>query len=539
MVCAICLALLLTVSLLPFGTAVSAEGTTTLYVDVEYGQTEARSMLAMINEFRTDSEGGAWYWNNDDTTKTVFNTEGNPSLEPLVYSYELERTAMLRAAEIAASFDHTRPDGTRCFTAFPDISGKGENIAAGMSSAQRAYTLWREDNDMWQGQGHRRNMLNPGFNAVGIGHAVVGGTHYWVQAFGYVSGAGAETSAFNGSRQVEIVVLNDMLTFVSAGIDPQSCTLEVGDTAELPQPAVRYTVKEMWGIPYIESTPEIEWTSADETVASVSGDIVTGAGIGSTTLSGTADGRDFEFAVTVTPISIAGAQVTLEYTEIEYTGNRFAPAVVSVVLDGKTLDKETDYTVQYSDNLRVGTAKVTVTGKGNYKDTVTTNFTIKECSHVFDEGEITKQASCFEEGKKLYSCTKCDYEKTEPIEMLPHTPGDEADCGNDQTCTVCDEVLVEASGEHADADKDGKCDVCGAAMEKPTSPTTEKTTSPTTGKTTAATTKKTTAKKQETNGSPIMGDENTSGVIMVLFVLMCVSGITMIALLRSVKRSRR
>lgn len=57
-------------------------------ISVEYGQTEARSILDMINEMRTN-RSDAWYWNIDDTTKTTCNNLGE-----LAYDYDLERLAM-------------------------------------------------------------------------------------------------------------------------------------------------------------------------------------------------------------------------------------------------------------------------------------------------------------------------------------------------------------------------------------------------------------------------------------------------------------
>ena len=45
-------------------------------------------------------------------------------------------------------------------------------------------------------------------------------------------------------------------------------------------------------------------------------------------------------------------------------------------LDGKTLLLNTDYTVSYSDNIKVGTAKVTITGKGKYTGSKSASFTI-------------------------------------------------------------------------------------------------------------------------------------------------------------------
>ena len=43
-----------------------------------------------------------------------------------------------------------------------------------------------------------------------------------------------------------------------------------------------------------------------------------------------------------------------------------------------TLTKDTDYTLSYTNNIKAGTATVTVTGKGNYKGTMTKTFTINK-----------------------------------------------------------------------------------------------------------------------------------------------------------------
>ena len=58
-----------------------------------------------------------------------------------------------------------------------------------------------------------------------------------------------------------------------------------------------------------------------------------------------------------------------------YTGKALKPAV-KVVLKGKTLKKGTDYTVSYKGNKAIGTAAVTVKGKGNYTGTAKTTFNI-------------------------------------------------------------------------------------------------------------------------------------------------------------------
>lgn len=58
-----------------------------------------------------------------------------------------------------------------------------------------------------------------------------------------------------------------------------------------------------------------------------------------------------------------------------YTGSALTPAIT--VKDGNnTLALTTDYTVAYTNNTNAGTATVTITGLGNYKDTASKTFTI-------------------------------------------------------------------------------------------------------------------------------------------------------------------
>ena len=75
-------------------------------------------------------------------------------------------------------------------------------------------------------------------------------------------------------------------------------------------------------------------------------------------------------------ISISKASVTLSTSTYAYNGKAKTPSV-TVKVGGKTLKKDTDYTVSYSNNIKVGTAKVTITGKGNYTGTISKTYSIK------------------------------------------------------------------------------------------------------------------------------------------------------------------
>ncbi len=169
-----------------------------------YHQTDARKMLSMINTFRTGKQ--AWYYEKDGSSKKVKLT----NLKKLQYDYNLEKVAMQRAAEISVYWNHTRPDGTSCFTAYPKgYNWMGENIAYGTGSLMTTkYTmeLWKETDQPYSGQGHRRNMLNRNFTCVGIACFEVNGMKYWVQEFGNPVIGKQKTAAVNKRKTVKVTV---------------------------------------------------------------------------------------------------------------------------------------------------------------------------------------------------------------------------------------------------------------------------------------------------------------------------------------------
>ncbi len=85
---------------------------------------------------------------------------------------------------------------------------------------------------------------------------------------------------------------------------------------------------------------------------------------------------------------ISQCKVTLSKSSYAYDGKVKKPT--ATVKDGTvTLKEGTDYTVAYTNNINAGTAKVTVTGKGNYKGAVAKNFTI-----TVKKGTSHKVGSC-------------------------------------------------------------------------------------------------------------------------------------------------
>ena len=198
-------------------------------VDAKYLYEEARSMLSMINTFRTGED--AWYLGTDNRSRIPVR-----NLRQLSYDYNLEKTAMQRALELAVYFSHTRPDGSPWKTAYPFPTGRyymGENVAYGFGSASAVFKAFREDDEDYNGQGHRRNMLRKEFTRVGFGAVQVGYKIYWVQEFASGSAGGTPVEMTNRS------VMADWNTLRQGGLNiqpvDQEVTIRKGTSVEMPK----------------------------------------------------------------------------------------------------------------------------------------------------------------------------------------------------------------------------------------------------------------------------------------------------------------
>ena len=174
-----------------------------LPVKVVYFQSESRAGLAGVNRLRTGSD--AWYWNSDNTTKTVLS-----DLPVLQYDYDLEKVAMQRCAESAVFWSHQRPDGLSCYQTYRDMgyyySGAAENIAIMSYHASYDYVqeMWEEADEDYSGQGHRRNLLDPDFKAFATACVYYEGWYYWVQEFSTDPVNTTPTDALDGEKTVSV-----------------------------------------------------------------------------------------------------------------------------------------------------------------------------------------------------------------------------------------------------------------------------------------------------------------------------------------------
>ena len=114
---------------------------------------------------------------------------------------------------------------------------------------------------------------------------------------------------------------------------------------------------------------------------------------------------------TITPKSIKLTDITLSSTSYTYNGSSKTPAVT--VTDGtKTLVSGTDYSVKYTNNINTGTAKVTVTGAGNYKDSVEKTFTIDKKSIKLTDITLSSTSYTYNGSSKTPAVTVTDGTKT-------------------------------------------------------------------------------------------------------------------------------
>lgn len=118
----------------------------------------------------------------DDVVALVNKERKAEGLTALKADDELNAIAAVRAKEIAEKFDHTRPDGSSCFTAIRDADYSfltaAENIGYEYhGTAESVMTEWMKS------KLHKANILKDDVTKIGVGHYEADGKHYWVQIF--------------------------------------------------------------------------------------------------------------------------------------------------------------------------------------------------------------------------------------------------------------------------------------------------------------------------------------------------------------------
>jgi len=130
----------------------------------------------------------------------------------------------------------------------------------------------------------------------------------------------------------------------------------------------------------------VTFTSNDNDIATVdsTSGLVTIKGAGTAVITATAAaGKNYNagnasYTLIIMPESMEKSSIGGVSLSYGYSGKAYTPTV-TVKVDGVTLTKGTDYSVKYENNVKPGTAKITVTGKGKYTGTKTKTFEIVDC----------------------------------------------------------------------------------------------------------------------------------------------------------------
>ena len=458
-----CFAMLLFLAV-PF--KVKAEtATTPVSISVQYGQTEARTILNMINEMRTSSTD-AWYWKQDDTTKTYCT-----NLQPLQYDYDLEKTAMQRAAEIAIIYSHTRPNNKDTFSAFYENSVyytyAGENIAAGYGTADSVNDGWREDNELYAGQGHRRNMLNSKFNCVGIGHVYYNGFHYWVENFAYRDKVNTTpVSADNTETTLTIPVATSKISNFNITFDKDEYSLKTGESTSISVSDPAISVFGHWGSRFVFVTDTPDLTIADSTVATLSGSI-TGISEGDTTISASLYGLTAHQTAAVKVHNCENhwddGKITTTPTCTKTGVKQYTCTICSETKTEEIAALGHDYSSDWT--IDTAAACETVGSKSHHCTRCDSKKDVTEIpasGHSWNDGAITTEPTCTDEGVKTFTCNACGKTRTEAVAALGHNYSSDwtidtaAACetvgSKSHHCTRCDSkkdiTEIPASGKH-------------------------------------------------------------------------------------------
>ena len=393
------------------------------------------------------------------------------NLQPLQYDYDLEKTAMQRAAEIAIIYSHTRPNNKDTFSAFYENSVyytyAGENIAAGYGTADSVNDGWREDNELYAGQGHRRNMLNSKFNCVGIGHVYYNGFHYWVENFAYRDKVNTTpVSADNTETTLTIPVATSKISNFNITFDKDEYSLKTGESTSISVSDPAISVFGHWGSRFVFVTDTPDLTIADSTVATLSGSI-TGISEGDTTISASLYGLTAHQTAAVKVHNCENhwddGKITTPPTCTKTGVKQYTCTICSETKTEEIAALGHDYSSDWT--IDTAAACETVGSKSHHCTRCDSKKDVTEIpasGHSWNDGAITTEPTCTDEGVKTFTCNACGKTRTEAVAALGHNYSSDwtidtaAVCetvgSKSHHCTRCDSkkdvTEIPASGKH-------------------------------------------------------------------------------------------
>ena len=293
-------------------------------------------------------------------------------LSPLKMDKALLEAAMLRAAECAVYYSHTRPNGESCFTAFPAGGySQAENIAMGYGSAADVMDGWMNS------PGHRKNILTADFASVGIGVFCHNGCLTWTQLF-CSNEAETVTAPANKTVTATVQTLGDCVT---VRLNPRQLLLKKGDTRSVDLQFYYGEILPNW---VNLSSSCLTYRSENPAIAKVNSEgVVTAVEKGTTRITVSLKGSDLSASFSVT----VGDHTCFESVPKEPTC------------------------------AEPGTGEYVCEECGDLQTLEIPKLT----THTWDDGKVTRQPTKAKEGVRTYTCTVCAGTKQESIPKLTQT----------------------------------------------------------------------------------------------------------------------
>jgi hypothetical protein len=407
----------------------AAENTVTVQYDGTLEYTMAAQVLDLVNQERA-AEG----------------------LSALIMDADLQQDAMKRAEEIAIYFSHTRPNGTQCFTALtaPWYWSAGENIAAGQTSASAVMTSWMNS------PGHRANILDEEFGAIGIGCFSHEGQLFWVQMF---LDSGTAGNALSGSVPVTatVDVLPSLLNLTVKRVDNTRYSSQLTEGKSY---SLVVQNKNAAAYYYINLKADLfDWTvnnaNAQKLQVTQNGCTIRTLAAGDFTVYATYAGQTASGSFTVSHAWNSSYTIDKEATCTESGQKSIHCSVCNQIKEGSSL---------------------TISAKG----------------HSWDSGKVTVNPTCTTTGKKIYTCSTCKTTKEEILSSYGHkwnasytidkTPTCTETGSQSIHCSVCNEIKdgsvirIAAKGHSWDSGKVTVNPTCTTTGKKVYTCTTCKTT---------------------------------------------------------------
>ena len=465
---------------------------------------------------------------------------------PIKWSSDLEYIARIRAAEASVYRQHIRLNGYDAFAIYSPngVRSWGEVLAWNTSRTfLQGIEQWYREKKDWVGNtgkvtGHYTQMIDPDNIYVGLATFINPNAGYSTTTAGEFTSQGS----LDYSQGTSGAVLDE-----SAGPAIDNCiqTVEVkkdkitASMSDFNSLAAPDSVQAEFNLTVynckMETLGAAKWTSSDVKTATVDNTgKVTGVHEGSADITAACGDLTATKTIQVTGHPNTELKNAKEATcsKEGYTGDKICKDCGKTIESGKTIPKKEHswdagkvtkaatctekgirtYTCQSCGITRtedipalghkaVTDAAVAATCETDGKTEgshcsvcgtiLTAQKTVKATGHDWDEGKITKAATCEEKGVKTYTCRTCKKTRTEDVSALGHQAVTDAavaaTCETDgktegSHCSVCGKVLVKqesvkATGHKAVTDEavaatcetDGKtegshCSVCGKVL---------------------------------------------------------------------------